>query len=110
MKEEAKSQQPSIKFSLEDRRKASIDRDWKFLSVFDLTAMQNIRAELYRARDLHPNFPTIHHAMAVIREEYKELEEAAFHRDVETEPGRYDELKKEAIQLAATCIRLIVEL
>lgn len=96
--------------SMELRKQMSEYRDWPRIRVYDFAELQNITAELARAREKHPGFPTIHHALSVIREEYLELERAAFIDGVTREPEIYNEMKKEAIQVCASCIRLLVEL
>lgn len=68
----------------------------------------DILNEHERAKSLFPkNFVNQHEAIAVIREEYIELEQEVFknqkHYDITAQ-------RKEAIQLAAMCIRFVNEL
>ncbi len=93
-----------------ERMDAALKQEWSKLRVMDLSALQSVSDELARARAKHPEFPTIHHGISVIREEYLEVEEAAFVDGVEREPYLYEHMRREAIQLAATCIRLLTEL
>jgi len=67
-----------------------------------------IEQELLRAKTLFPEiFHNQHEAIAVIREEYLELEKECF-----LNQKKYDltAQRKEAVQLAAMCLRFIVEL
>jgi hypothetical protein len=69
---------------------------------------QSILFEHDRAKKLFPkNFANQHEAIAVIREEYIELEKEIF-----LNQKNYNLLRqrKEAIQLAAMCVRLVNEL
>jgi hypothetical protein len=73
-----------------------------------LQAVLEVKEEVDRAKQLFPSmFINQHEAIAVIREEYKELEEECFKNQ-----KRYDlaAQRKEAKQLAAMAIRLMVEL
>ena len=65
---------------------------------------KDIGNELGRAKRKHPDCPTLHHAMSVIREEYLELEKEVF-----TQNKDRAAINKEAIHLATTCIRLIMD-
>lgn len=76
----------------------------------DLTkeALLEVQMEVLRAKQLFPSmFINQHEAIAVIREEYLELEQECFknqkHYDLEAQ-------RKEAKQLAAMAIRLMIEL
>lgn len=61
-----------------------------------------------RAKTLFPsNFVNQHEAIAVIREEYLELEKEVF---LNQKKYSLENQQKEAIQLAAMCVRLINEL
>ncbi len=66
--------------------------------------LEEIVQEIGRAKRKHPDCPTLHHAIAVIREEYLELEHEIFVDNKDRAA-----IDKEAIQLAATCIRLIMD-
>lgn len=71
-------------------------------------ASQEITNEVVRAKGLFPgDFNSQHEAIAVIREEYLELEQEIFKNQ-----KVYDltAQRKEACQLAAMCIRLMSEL
>lgn len=69
----------------------------------------DIEKELGEAKRKHPEFPSIHHGISVIREEYLELEKVAFTNGIDTDPELQKNLYKEAIQLATTCVRLLSE-
>lgn len=71
-------------------------------------SLNDVLNEVERAKGLFPtNFHNQHEAIAVIREEYLELEQEIFkNQKVYDIPAQ----KKEAIQLAAMCMRLICEL
>jgi hypothetical protein len=71
-------------------------------------AMINVMKEVQRAKELFPSmFINQHEAIAVIREEYLELEQECFKNQ-----RKYDlqAQRKEAKQLAAMAIRLMIEL
>lgn len=71
-------------------------------------ALASVGLEVSRAKELFPSmFINQHEAIAVIREEYLELEQECFknQRDYSLELQR-----KEAKQLAAMAIRLMIEL
>ena len=62
--------------------------------------------EVSRASEKHPSWPAdIIHGASIICEEAGELMRAAV--QYEREGGKRDEIKKEAIQVAATCIRFL---
>lgn len=73
-------------------------------------ALDAIRAELDRARSLEPkplNSP--HEAHSVIEEEYDEFWDAV-RLNPRKNPERLEKCKEEAIHLAATALRFLVEL
>ena len=79
----------------------------KYIDLLD-KATQEVFAEVSRAKQLFPSmFINQHEAIAVIREEYLELEQECFknQRNYDLEAQR-----KEAKQLAAMAIRLMIEL
>lgn len=57
--------------------------------------------ELSRGDDLHGDFTSFHQAIAVIREEYLEVEAEVFKKVV-----NYEALETELIQLAAMCKKM----
>lgn len=65
--------------------------------------LDQITAEVNRAKEKHPNWPgdTIH-AAAIVCEESGELIRAALQHKYEG--GNIEEMRKEAIQTSATCI------
>lgn len=73
-----------------------------------------IAEEVQRAKQLHPGeFHNMHEALGVLREEYIELENEVFFgfKKVGKDRDIYNKnVKEEAIQLAAMCVRLITEL
>jgi hypothetical protein len=62
-----------------------------------------IAHELARAQRRFPPFASAHEGLAVIREEYLELERAIFH-------GTGSEAQTEAVQLAAMAARYVVDI
>ena len=65
--------------------------------------------ELDRACEKHPQFPTdIIHQVAVVGEEAGEALRAAM--NLAYEDGDVDELKKELVQTAASCIRVLFKI
>ena len=70
----------------------------------DRSVLEQVGLELKNARDWHAPFAGRHEAIAVIREEYLELEGEVF-RGV----GQ-GMMHAEAIQLAAMCVRLVIDL
>ncbi len=70
---------------------------------------QEIHEELQKAKRKHGAWPSdIIHACAIVNEESGELIRASL--QYVYEGGTKDELRKEAIQTAATCIRLLENL
>ena len=71
-------------------------------------AIHEVRSEVCRAKELFPSmFINQHEAIAVIREEYLELEQECFKNQRNYD---LDAQRKEAKQLAAMAIRLMIEL
>jgi hypothetical protein len=68
-----------------------------------MSVLDAIQHELERAQSRFPKFASAHEAIAVIREEYLELEHEIFHGDGEA-------ALTEAIQLAAMAARYAVEI
>ena len=61
-----------------------------------------VASELHRATEKFGPFASAHEGIAIIREEYLELEREVFHGDL-------DRAAQEAIQLAAMAIRFLVD-
>lgn len=71
-------------------------------------ALSEIKEEVIRAKGIFPEmFNSQHEAIVVIREEYIELEKEIFKNQKVYDLGAQ---RKEAIQLAAMCVRLVSEL
>ncbi len=64
---------------------------------------ENAKTEIRRSEAIHGPFHSFHEAMAVIREEFLELEQAIFW---DKTPKRLKNIRSEAIQTAAMCLRL----
>lgn len=69
----------------------------------DFSSLQKI--ELEKARIKHSNMPTLHHAVAVIQEEFEEFKEEVFKQKPD-----FSNMRKELIQLAAMCQRAAEDL
>ncbi len=97
------------------------------MKTIEHTTLQLIKDELeHIPEEYQKNFNSVHEALGVIREEYIELENEIFFgkkqamRDVDiNQPGdNYDagillwkaNIRNEAVQVAAMCVRLIQEL
>ena len=74
--------------------------------------LQYIRTEVSRASELHPNWPIDPiHAMAVLGEEYGELNKALLQYTYEPHKNvTFDDIQEEAVQTAAMAIRFLVNL
>jgi len=72
--------------------------------VFEGEIYRLIADELIAARREHAPMHSPHEGIAVIREEYRELEDEVFLKKQSKE-----DMKKEAIQLSAMCVRLIAD-
>lgn len=64
-----------------------------------------IKQELDKARTNFRDMTTYHEGIAIIREEYLELERIVFSKTQAT-----GDMRKEAIQLTAMCVRFIEDL
>lgn len=85
-----------------------IMQEFSKLSYSELTALFSIVVEMKTAKDKHPNWPNdIIHAGAIVSEESGEMIRACLQHKYEG--GHFSEIRKEAIQTAATCIRLLTE-
>ena len=66
------------------------------------TALKAVEREIDRSQNIHGQFQSPHEAIAVIREEYLELEREIFH-------GSKSKALVEAVQLAAMAVRFACE-
>lgn len=72
-------------------------------------AMQLIRDELYKAEHKHPTYPDdIFKQLAIMNEEAGETTKACLHYI--DEGGTLEDVKKELIQTAAMCVRMLIHL
>lgn len=71
----------------------------------EASALEGLVLELRNARDTHENMVTPHEGYAIIKEELEEL----WDEIKKKEPDR-EEMRKEALQVAATAIRFIEDL
>jgi len=71
---------------------------WHLIEI----VIEEIKAEHARAGKLFPKFNSKHEGLAVLREEYRELEDAIFW-------GKGNEWETEAVQLAAMALRLVTD-
>lgn len=67
--------------------------------------LEIIKQDLDRSRTVFDDMNTYHEGISVIREEYLELERIVF-----SKTQSRDDMRKEAIHLAAMCIRFIEDL
>lgn len=81
----------------------------KCLTVRELKILVSIAKEYERACKKHPAWPSDKiHAAAIVQEECGELIRASLQQVYED--GSYNELRKEAIQTGAMCLRFISHL
>jgi NTP pyrophosphatase (non-canonical NTP hydrolase) len=74
-------------------------------------AIYNIVLELKKAKAKFPNWPTDPlHALAVLGEEYGELNKAVLQYSYEPHKTSLEEIRSEAIQTAAMAMRFIMNL
>lgn len=70
--------------------------------------VNKILDEVERAENKHPDWPTdMVYAAAIVSEESGELMRACVQHEMESEFGCITEVETEAIQTAATCVRLL---
>ena len=75
------------------------------------TPIEEIALEVMRATVKFPTWPTDPlHALAVLGEEYGELNKAMLQLTYEPHKTSADEVRKEAIQTAAMALRLVISL
>lgn len=79
-----------------------------------ISVLDQIHTEFKRATALHGPFPTRHHALAVIEEEFIEFQEEVFKNPTKMREGERqkwaEDMKKELIQLGAMAVRAILDL
>jgi hypothetical protein len=74
-------------------------------------ALEAVNREVLRATEKFPSWPTDPlHALAVVGEEFGELTQAVVEHTYEPEKSSLDDVRKEAIQLAAMAVRFIMSL
>lgn len=74
-------------------------------TAIETSVVTEVMEELARATAKHGPYPTIHHGVGVIDEEYIEFKTEAYRQKVDGAA-----LRKECIQLAATAIRFLLDL
>jgi hypothetical protein len=67
--------------------------------------LNDIRCEFYRANRAHPPIVRIHEALGVVEEEFDE-----FRREVFKKNHDKSRLRAELVQLAAMCLRTVIDL
>ena len=82
----------------------SVTQNRGLLKDPDSDAMVDVMAEVTRARSLHPAYHSGHEGYAVILEELDELWEEVRKRHQDKEA-----MRREAIQVAATALRFVVD-
>jgi len=70
-----------------------------------LQAEKDVMQEYMRATRIHGHFTSAHEGLAVILEEFAELQDEVFKRERDVE-----RLRKEACQLSAMAMRFIVDI
>lgn len=74
-----------------------------------LQKYSEIDAELTKAKAKHPNYPTdMFHQLAIMQEEAGEVTMAVLH--LHYERGSVEDVRKELIQTAAMCMRMLENL
>lgn len=74
-----------------------------------LQKYNEIDVELSKAKEKHPNYPTdIFHQLAIMQEEAGEVTMAVLH--LHYEKGSVAEVRKELVQTAAMCMRMLENL
>jgi hypothetical protein len=74
-------------------------------TIVDTSVFTELHKALDKAINKHPPYPSLHHAISVIDEEFTELKTEAYRQEVDG-----DALRKEALHVAATAIRLLLDL
>jgi len=64
---------------------------------------EEVKSEIDRSEEVFGPFHSLHEGLAVLREEYLEFENEVFWR---TDQAETESVRKEAIQMAATAIRV----
>lgn len=62
--------------------------------------LKQVEEEYKKASTKHPTFPSMHHGLGVIWEEFEELKEEIFKKNPDL-----TNLKLELVQIAAMCLR-----
>lgn len=73
--------------------------------------LADVLEEVWRAIELYPDWPTDPlHALAILGEEYGELNKAVLQASYEPSKANADDVRTEAIQTAAMALRFILNL
>ena len=72
------------------------------------TIAEEVKTEIDRSEELYGPFHSLHEGLAVLREEYKELEEEIFWGHQKS--GNADGVRAEAIHVAAMAIRIAMQI
>lgn len=68
--------------------------------------MQLVKTEHSKAISCYPKFASAHEGLAVLEEEFEELKAEVFKNN---RNRNYDDMRKEAIQVAAMAIRFVID-
>lgn len=93
---------------MRDKYKSRVIQTDHDLKVLVSLIQREVREHLDECLEEWPPHVDAHHSFAILKEEVDELWEAV--RMKQTDPERHDQLRKEAIQVAAASMRFILDI